>query len=486
VATVRPLKKFPSLSATSWLTTKTVFSQVFAILLFAIQAPLLGPRAFGLISIVLVFVTFCELVLGEASSEALISIREIDDAHFDTMNTVIFALSLAFGLAVFFGAHAAAHLLGDPEFVPLLHWMAILPVVSAMGAVPQAATKRAMEFQPLALRSILSLVVGGVVGLILTLAHYGAWALAWQALVTRLVSTVVLWMAIPLKFRFGFSRSRLADLAKFALPTLLSRLLNWATSQFPRLVFGLYWGPTELGLFGLASRLCDILVEVGLMPRYVVARLELRRFASDPAGLSGTLAEALTSTTVILFPLCVGGAAVAPTLFHAWLDARWLGGIVPAEMLILMCAPFVTHYLAGAALLAMNFQAAEAMISIAQMLLTLAVVFVFGPFGINIATAAFAARPLVLMPLPMMLLKKKCAVSPRKLLRSQRPAFIAACTMGAVVTGLRLGLEPMVASVILLPLLIVAGAAIYASMIAVMLPQMAARYLKASPFSRGQ
>jgi hypothetical protein len=157
---------------------------------------------------------------------------------------------------------------------------------------------------------------------------------------------------------------------------------------------------------------------------------------------------------------------------------------VPAEMLILMCAPFVTHFLAGAALLAMNFQAAEAMISIAQTLLTLAVVFVFGPFGINIATAAFAARPLVLMPLPIMLLKKKCGISPSKLLRAQRPAFIAACTMGVVVTGLRIGLEPMISSVILLPLLMVVGAAIYTSMIAVMLPQMTARYLKASPFSR--
>ena len=480
------MKKLPALSATSWLTTKTVFSQVFAILLFAIQAPVLGPRAFGLISIVLVFAGFCELVLGEATAEALISIREIDDAHFDTMNTVICALSMVFGLLVFFGAHVAARLFGDPEFVPLLHWMAILPVVSAMGSVPQAATKRAMEFQPLALRSILSLVVGGVVGLVLTLSHYGAWALAWQALVTRLVSTVVLWMAIPLKFRFGFSRSRLSDLAKFALPTLLSRLMSWATAQFPRLVFGLYWGPTELGLFGLASRLCDILVEVGLMPRYVVARLELRRFASDPAGLSNALCEALTNTTVILFPLCAGGAAVAPTLFHAWLDARWLGGVVPAEMLILMCAPFVTHFLAGAALLAMNLQAAEAMISIAQTLLTLAVVFIFGPFGITVATAAFAARPLVLMPLPIYLLKKKCAIPSSALLRAQRPAFVAACAMGAVVVGLRLGLESMVSSVVLLPILIAVGAAIYASMIAAMLPQMAARYLKASPFSRGR
>jgi O-antigen/teichoic acid export membrane protein len=59
------------LSATSWLTTKTVFSQVFAILLFAIQAPVLGPRAFGLMSVVMVFVGFCEYLKSDGFASSL-------------------------------------------------------------------------------------------------------------------------------------------------------------------------------------------------------------------------------------------------------------------------------------------------------------------------------------------------------------------------------------------------------------------------------
>jgi hypothetical protein len=109
------VKKLPALSPTSWLTAKTVFSQIFAIALFAIQAPLLGPRAFGLISIVMVFVGFCEVVLGDAVSESLISIRQIDTSHFDTMNTVILLVSLICGAIVFFAAVPAAHYLATPN-----------------------------------------------------------------------------------------------------------------------------------------------------------------------------------------------------------------------------------------------------------------------------------------------------------------------------------------------------------------------------------
>jgi O-antigen/teichoic acid export membrane protein len=471
------VRKFPALSPTSWLTTKTVFSQVFAILLFAIQAPVLGPRAFGLVSIVSVFVGFCEFVLGEAAAEALISIRNIETAHFDTMNTLNVLVSLVCGAAAFIGANAVARWFGDPELASILRWMALLPVISALAAGPTAATKREMQFQPLALRSMVSLFAGGIVGLVLTLTGFGVWALVWQAIVTRLVASVVLWLAVPLRLRFGFSRVRLAELLPFAVPVLLSRTMAFATGQFPRLIFGLYWGPTELGIFGLAGRLCDVLLEVALVPRYAVARVELRRFASDRDGLLEAVPKLLTNVSVICFPLSIGGAAVVPTLFHAWLDARWYAGIVPAQLMMLMCAPFVTHYCIGATLLALNFQFAEALSSAVQSVATVIVVIVFAPLGLLPATAAFAARPLLLLPLPALLLRAKCAVPARILFTAQRPALIAALTMGVGVTVLRMGLEPVLRSVLLLPLLIAAGAMLYVGAIALLLPSFARQFV---------
>jgi O-antigen/teichoic acid export membrane protein len=463
------VRKLGALSPTSWLTTKTVFSQIFAILLFTIQAPLLGPRAFGLVSIVMVFVGFCEGVLSETITEALISIREIDATHFDTSNTVNVAVSAVCGLLVFFGARLAAGLFDAPELVPILRCMAILPLISSLAAVPTAATKRDMQFKPLALRSMVSLFVGGGVGLVLTLAGFGVWALVWQAVVTRLVATVVLWMAVPLRLRFGYSSRSLRALLAFGLPTLLSRTMSWGTSQFPRLLFGLYWGPTLLGVFGLAARLCDILLEVTLVPRYAVARVEFRKFAHEP-GINAAAHRLLGNTSAFAFPLCVGAAAVTPTLFHVWLDARWYGGIVPAELLMLMCVPFVTHYCAGAILLALNHQSTEAMTTVVQTALTVVVVLAFAPLGLIAASAAYAARPLLLLPLPARLVQLKCHVSARLLFDAQRPAFIASALMGIAVTALRLGLEPLLRGIVLLPLLVGVGAAVYAGLLWMLSP----------------
>jgi O-antigen/teichoic acid export membrane protein len=469
--------KLPALSPTSWLTAKNLFSQAFAILVFAIQAPLLGPHAFGLVSIVMVFIGFCEIVLADAISESLISIREVESAHFDTVNSINLLGSILFGAIVFLSAGAAARLFGDAELAPILRLMAILPAISSLAAAPAALAKRDLMFQTLALRGMASLLVGGTVGLVLTLLGWGVWALVWQALFTRLAATIVLWMAVPLRLRFGFSRTGLADLMTFALPTLLSRGVSWGTGQFPRFIFGLYWGATELGLFGLGARLCDILLELTLVPRYAAARVELRRFAADPAGLKQAAEKLFFNMSLFAFPLCIGGAAIAPTLFHAWLDARWYGGILPAALMMLMCAPFVTHYCAGAVLLAMNQQSSEARMSILQTAVTLIVVLLFAPLGLIPATAAFAARPLLLLPIPARLLATKCGISGRAIFESQRPALIAAGLMGIGVTALRIPLEPHVPNGVLLPLLVAAGATIYCAMISTLLPAFVREFL---------
>jgi O-antigen/teichoic acid export membrane protein len=475
------MKLLKRLSPTSWLTTKTVFSQIFALLLFAIQAPVLGPRAFGLISIVMVFVGFCEYVPGEAAAESLISIREIDDRHFSTMTTVNVLLSVVIGVAVYFGAERIAGWFGDPEAARILRWMAILPAISAFAAAPTAATKRDMQFQPLALRSIGSLVVGGVIGLVLTLTGAGVWALVWQAIVTRLVASIVLWYAVPLKFGFGFSRRHFRDLLHFAAPTLVSKFLTWSSNQIPRVMLGLYWGSTDLGLFSLAARLGDLLMEVAVVPRYAVARVELRHFVKDRLAFDAALGRMLTLLTLFCFPLCVGGAAVVPTLFHVWLDPRWTGAIVPAQCMLLTCGALLTQYMAGAALLAMNLQRSEALVSVIQTVTTVAAVAVCAPHGLVAATAAIALRPLVLVPLSLGLLKRHCGIAAATMFRPQWPALAASLVMGAGVWLLRVALEPVVGDVVALPILVVAGALIYALLVRRLMPSVVADFVNRLP-----
>jgi PST family polysaccharide transporter len=465
-------KRIPLLSPTFWATSHSVFEQAFWIALFALQAPMLGPHAFGVMALAMVFVGFCEFVFVNVASESLVSLNEVDDRHFDTMLTVTVIASVAAAGIIFTGASVYRHLFQDAELAKVLQWMAVLPVVSALSSAPTAMAQRQMQFRALAQRSIVSLIAGGGVGLMLTLTGAGVWALVWQAIVQRVVGTIALWLFVPLPFRLALSSSHFSDLRGFATKMALSRIMNWSQGPLSRLILGLYLGSTDLGIFSLATRLNNILVQVALAPRIGVARVELRRFKVDPRGLEAAARRLFLVTSLVCFPLFIGGAAIVPTLFHLWLGPEWSGSIGPSQLMILMGVPSITFYCATSLLLALNHQASEAFISTCQTVSISLLVLVTAPFGLIAVTAAIVLRQFALLPLPVLLMHRKCGLSVRTIILPQLPALLAALAMGLLVRLLTPTLEAEMGSAAALAALVGGGAALYTSLVALMLPDL--------------
>jgi O-antigen/teichoic acid export membrane protein len=185
--------------------------------------------------------------------------------------------------------------------------------------------------------------------------------------------------------------------------------------------------------------------------------------------------------TVFCFPLCVGGAAIVPTLFHVWLDPRWVGAIVPAQLLLLTCIPLCTQYVSGAALLAMNFQRAEALVSMVQTATTVVAVAVCAPFGLVAASIGIAARPFLMLPLTAGMLQRRCGIPASAILGPQWPALAASLTMGVCVWVLRVALEPVVKDAVALPILVLTGAGTYLLLVRLTMPSVVEHFLRRLP-----
>ena len=203
--------------------------------------------------------------------------------------------------------------------------MAALPLITVLASAPNAACRRELNFQPLVTRVLASTVAGGVVGLILTFMHYGVWALVWQATVQRVLNVAILWKLANVPFRMGFSVPHFRELKRYGAPMLWSQTMSWGADQLPRYILGLFLGATELGLFSLASRLSEIVLQLALSPRYGVARIEMRQYAENRTGIDAAMRQILVQMSALSFPLCIGAAAVMPLLFTTWLNARWAG-----------------------------------------------------------------------------------------------------------------------------------------------------------------
>jgi O-antigen/teichoic acid export membrane protein len=470
------LKLLSRVRPTMWVTAERAFAELFFLLLFAIQAPILGPSAFGLVAAVMVFVGFWENVPGQAITEALLSIRQIEGRHFSTVTTTAAVLGLLFGAVVFGFAGPLAVAFGSANLASIMRVMAVLPLIHAFSIAPLAAAQREMRFQSTTLRTIASLLAGGVTGLALALTGAGVWALVWQALVQRLVAAVVLWLAVPVPLSFAVSRRHFREAAAFALPVMLSRVMAWASSQLPRLFLGLYLGTADLGLFSLASRLNTIVNAVAISPKATVARVDLRRFANAPASLAIAVRDMFLHISILGYPACIGGAAIAPTLFHTWLDSRWYGAIVPSQFMLLSCAPYVTFYGSTALLYALNLMKLEAGVTTALSLGGGLAIVAGSPFGLVTTSAAIGVLAAAVVPLPLLVIRRKCGLGVRDILLPQAPAFIASCGMGIAVWLLRLQFEAAgVPNALALCFELAAGAASYGGLLLLLMPERADR-----------
>ena len=428
------LARLPVLSPVVWLTSERVTQQALSLILFAVLAPILGPRPYGLFAIVMIFVGFCEWILLEGAVEALVTVDNLDHLHTTVANLTNGLVALVFGLAMFALAPAIAAAMHDAEIKNLIWALAPMPILSTLSAVPIAVLRRSLKYKQLAIRSILGLTIGGVFGIVLAMAGGGVWALVLQVLAQRIAEFVIAWIAVPVRFGVTWSAPHFHELRPVALNVFTARIMSLVTGQFPRLVLGFTLGATDLGLFALGGRLHDIIVHTAVVPRTSVGRIELRAEKIGSAEFRRDFAKMVQNASVLSFPFFLGMAALIPSLFHLWLNRDWQAGIVPAQLVVLSGAPMVLFYSFDAALLAGNLSTIFRKFANLQGLTVAVTVLCAAPFGLTATCFALAVRPWVLLPVFVIMFRSATNIPGRSALLPCVHSLIGAVIMAGILS----------------------------------------------------
>ena len=402
--------RLASLSSVSWVTVEKVAQQVLWLVLFSILAPILGPGPYGVFSIVMVFIGFCELVLGDGMVEVLATLVELKQPHVATTNLLAGLAAAGLGLLLCGLAPAVGALFQDNDIRRLMWALAPLPLLSFLSAAPIAMLRREMQFRRLALRSIVSLVLGGAAGVGLALAGGGIWALALQVVVQRVAEVGIAWASVPVRFQLGWSQPHFAEMRPIAINVFAARVMMYASGQTPRLVLGYVLGPVQVGLFTLANRFLDMVMFTMVLPRVGVARFELRTLPNGSREFTRLFTAMVRDVALVAAPLLLGAAAMMPELYRTWLDPRWLPGVAPAQLLLLSGPPLALLYCFDGAFLAARLPAMFSRTSMIQAVTTTATVLIASPFGLNATCFALLLRGWAVLPLYVALLRRKCGI----------------------------------------------------------------------------
>ena len=425
--------RLSTVSPVVWLTSERVTQQGLSLILFAVLAPILGPRPYGLFALVMVFVGFCEAILLDGAIEALVTVDDLHHLHTTTANLTNSLVALVFGVVMLASAPAIAAMLHDAEFRNVMWALAPMPVLTTLSAAPIAVLRRSLKFKQLAIRSILGLTIGGVFGIVLAVAGAGVWALVLQVLAQRIAELVIGWIAVPVRFGLTWSAPHFRELRPVALNVFGARIMGMH-AQVPRLVLGFTLGPTDVGLFALGSRFQDIIVNTMAVPRTAVGRIELRAAKIGSAEFQRDFTKMVQNASILSFPFFLGTAALAPSLFHLWLKQQWQAGVVPAQLIVLGGVPMVLFYSIDAALLAGNLSSIVRRIAGFQFVTVAATVLCAAPFGLTATCLALAVRPWLLLPVVFTIFRRATNIPHRSALLPCMRALIGAVIMAVLLS----------------------------------------------------
>ncbi len=314
-----------AVSALIWSTVQIWGGRIIGLIVFVLLARLLSPAEFGIASSAFLVMTFANMLAELGCSDALVQRKDLkpEDANLPFFGAMAISISLASVMAIL--ADRIAGWMGVEGLAPYLRGTAAICPFMTMLSFQETLYRRAVMFRQLALRTILSTVVGGVVGIGGALTGWGTWSLIAQFGAQTLVGLVWLWWmpiwrpTLVLRYRSAI------ELASFGSKVLAMFLIDFMTQKSVDLIILLIYGPTSLGFFTVSSRLYILLLQVLQTSINRVGLTMLAKITDDLERVRRLYLRSTSLCATFGTPVFFALAAAAPEVNHVMFGAKWAG-----------------------------------------------------------------------------------------------------------------------------------------------------------------
>jgi O-antigen/teichoic acid export membrane protein len=304
----------------------------------AVLGRLLGPEAFGLFAMVMVYMGFAVMLSDMGLPEALIQRKEPTREALASLYWLNVALGvLMYGVSVVSAPWVAAGF-GAPELAELIPVGALAIPIGALASQFAVLAKRELRFKLIAAIQVAMALLGLGVALISAVVFdQGVWSFVWGTLASSVLSAGC-YLAYGLK-SFGFPGFHFAwrDLKgylSFGTYCLGSNALNYANTNVDQMLIGALFGAQVLGYYRLAinlvfqpiNRLNPMITQVAF-PVFSKIQDDTRRIRTG-------FLKIIRVLTLIDSPIFIGVALVAPVAVPLVMEDRWLPAVPLIQVLV--------------------------------------------------------------------------------------------------------------------------------------------------------
>jgi O-antigen/teichoic acid export membrane protein len=264
----------------------TVVTQVST---FAIQtlgtiilARLLGPREFGLVTMVLSFSLLLQGFGVNGFVEATVQREEIHHRQISTLFWINIGLSLILMLLFMASAPLISWFYKEPLLKPIVVAMGFTILFGGLSTQHQALLIRNMKFGRTSAYEMGAAIISITLAIILAIWGWGYWALVAKWLVSPLVIAIGAWLFCRWRPGLPARGTGVGPMLKFAFHTYGNHIMAYFRRNVDKILIGRSVGSQSLGYYDRAYHLSMMLPNQLLSPIANVAMATFSRLSKDP------------------------------------------------------------------------------------------------------------------------------------------------------------------------------------------------------------
>jgi len=324
---VIPLKEIKNRVVKSFmsLTARQIALRVISFIsLNVILAKVLPVETLGIFNIATAVITFFAFFSDIGLAASLIQKKEaVTDADIKTVFTIqqliITTLSLVIILsAPFIGDFYAL----NEDGVWLVRVLGVAFFLSSLKVVPAVLLERELKFQPLVVVEIVETLTFNTLLVLAVFQGLGLWSFSIAALFRGVIGTVLIYILAPAKVGFRIEKAAALKLLSFGIPFQLNSILALLKDRLVPLVIARMVGPVGIGYITWSQALAFLPLEV----MNIIIRITFPAFSrmqDDKQSLSKAIEKSLFATSLLVYPVLFGLAAILPSLVLYVVSPKW-------------------------------------------------------------------------------------------------------------------------------------------------------------------
>jgi|LSQX01.1.fsa_nt_gb teichuronic acid exporter len=347
-----------------------------------ILARLLLPSDYGLLTLVLIFITIANVFVQSGLNTSLIQKKVVDSVDYSSVFFLSLGIASVLYVILYCTAPFIASFYDNLGLIPVLRVLALTLFPGAFNSIQNAIVSRTMQFRRLFYSSVGAGFISGIVGIALAYSGYGIWALVFQQLTNQVCVTIILWFTVKWRPTPQFSKKRVKDHFTFGWKLLVSSLIDTTYRDLRSLIVGKVYNPAMLGYYNRGQQFPQLIISNinGSIQAVMLPALAAQQ--DDTERVKSIMRRSIATSSFIVFPMMLGLAVVGKPLVILLLTEKWLPAVPFLQIFCISYALWPLHTANLQAINAMGRSDIFLKLEVIKKIVGLVILGVSIPFGI--------------------------------------------------------------------------------------------------------